>query len=193
MRFFRDESGQVLVFPGLLGARERTSAADRALERIAEAARAPQQVSVQQAVPQVRTAHCSFVCRWCQQSILLPHKNMGMVFGQPAVRQIQARSIATVCQACGHVADYTLFRACHGFDTQHKLVDAMTSGNTVLVDWLHCTEATCTARVPFYMPLERRLEEGEGRALEAKWMWEDVSCASGHPIEPLTLEIWGKG
>lgn len=188
MRFLRDESGQVLVFPGLFGARERTSAADRALERIAEAAR-----QSQQAVPQIRAAHCCFVCRWCQQPILLPHKNMGMMFGQPATRLIEARSIATVCQACGHVGDYSLFRACHGFDTQHKIVEAMTNGTTVLAEWLHCTEATCTARVPFYMTLEHQLDEGEGRALEAKWMWEEVSCASGHPIEQRTVKIWGKG
>lgn len=115
-----------------------------------------------------------------------------MVFGQPAMRQIEARSIAAVCAACGHVGDYSLFRACHGFDTQHKIVDAMTNGSTVLVDWLHCTEETCTARVPFYMTFEKPLEEGEGRAIEMGWKWEDVACASGHPIEQVKLVIWGK-
>lgn len=192
MRWLRDESGQVLVFPGLFGTRERARSTD-APERSTGAANIPKQDSALRAATQIKGAHCTFVCRWCQEPIRLPHRSMGMVFGQPAMRQIEARSIATVCHACGHVGDYSLFRACHGFDTQHKLVDATTSGTTVLVDWLQCTEATCTARVPFYMTLERRLEEGEGRALEGKWMWEEVACASGHPIEPRTLEIWGKG
>ena len=115
---------------------------------------------------------------------------MGMMFGQPAVRQIDARSIATVCTACGHVGDYSLFRACHGFDTRHKIQEAETKGKTVLVDWLHCTEATCAARVPFFMTIEQPLEEMDGRKLEGSWLWEEVQCASGHPIVPVTLKIW---
>ncbi|HTB98185.1 MAG TPA: hypothetical protein VK716_14330 [Terracidiphilus sp.] len=189
MKFLRDESGEVLVFPGLFGTRGQL----RAAELHGEGARKPGLADAQPSVIRRRAAHCCFYCRWCEASILLEHNSMGMMFGQPAVRQIDARSIATICRGCGHVGDYSLFRACHGFETRHKIIDSEAVGKTILVDWLHCEEKTCTARVPFFMTMENPMEEMEGRKLEASWLWEGVECASGHPIVPTTLGIWGKG
>jgi hypothetical protein len=189
MRFLREESGQVLVFPGLFGARGQLKAAERPIDGAAK----PEAFAARETAIRRRMAHCCFYCRWCEAPILLQHGNMGMMFGQPAMRQIDARSIATVCGACGHVGDYSLFRACHGFETRHKVIDTEATGKTILMDWLHCEEKTCSARVPFFMTLEHPLEEMEGRKLAASWLWEDVACASGHPIVAATPTIWGKG
>lgn len=186
MKFLRDDSGQVLVFPGLFGAHGRT----RAAERSNDGTNKPEVSDKQRSVLQAKTPHCCFYCRWCEAPLALPHNSMGMMFGQPAVRRIEARSIATACSACGHVGDYSLFRACHGFDTRYKIQDVETKGKTVLVDWLHCEEPTCTARVPFFLTLEQPVEEVEGRKIVKTWQWEDVYCASGHPIVPATLKIW---
>ena len=101
-------------------------------------------------VPAV-TSHCCFFCQWCSSPILLAHDQMGLPFAHPSLRRIEVRSVASVCRSCNHVASYSLFRGCSGFDTRHKLMLAPTAGKTILLEWLQCDASSCPFRVPLFV------------------------------------------
>jgi hypothetical protein len=176
MKLLRDESGYVLVLrrPQILfggkAAEEEVSAPAQAIP-VMETARC--------AVP-----HCCFYCTWCGNAILLPHDRIGSPFGNPDARKIDVRSIATVCHACRHIGNYSMFRACRGFDTRHKIMHSPNQGETALLTWLQCVESTCTARVPFFA----RLDDDSSAAQAAVWLWDELTCASGHRIRPVPLD-----
>lgn len=128
------------------------------------------------------TQHCCFHCTWCEGIISLPHDRLGLMFGGPAIRRFNARSVATVCGSCGHVGGFSLFRGCAGFDTRHKLAPVPAAGTTSLVDLLHCEEATCASALPLFISSERALTTGAAQELAKNWDWEGLKCASGHPV-----------
>lgn len=128
--------------------------------------------------------HCCFYCAWCGQPILLPNDRIGSPFGNPDARKIDVRSIATVCRSCKHIGNYSMFRSCRGFDTRHKIMHAPNSGETALLYWLQCVEQTCPARVPLFVKLEGDAPEAEA----AEWLWNDLTCASGHCIKPISVD-----
>ena len=180
MKILRDEGGYVLVLRGLqvlpggkAAVVERTSPAP--VERVSASAR------TNCSVP-----HCCFYCLWCGEPILLPNDRIGSPFGNPDARKIDVRSIATVCQACKHIGNYSMFRSCRGFDTRHKITHAPSRGETKLLYWLQCVERTCPARVPLFVRLECDATAGEAEA--AEWLWDDLTCASGHSIRPIPLD-----
>jgi hypothetical protein len=127
--------------------------------------------------------HCCFYCSWCGLPILLPHESAGLPFGGPAVRRIEARSIGTVCTACGHVAAYSLFRGCYGYDTRHKFMPARLKGRTVLLDSLPCKEETCVFPLPFFVTFDAEFSEENIKQFAAKWCWDDLVCPAGHFVE----------
>ncbi|MGB9079486.1 MAG: hypothetical protein WCC26_21820 [Terracidiphilus sp.] len=128
--------------------------------------------------------HCCFYCHWCGATILLPHEGLGLPFGGPLIRRIEARSIGTVCRDCGHVGVYSLFRGSQGFNTRSRFVPSRPEGKTVLVGWLHCEEPTCTFPLPFFVTLEDGAPEQRVKELAAAWNWEELMCTAGHEIVP---------
>jgi hypothetical protein len=180
MKLLRDESGYVLV----LG-RPHLALVGKVDEAVKEVQPAPK------ALPQIQktscaTPHCCFYCSWCGEPILLPHDKIGTPFGNPDARKIDVRSIATVCNHCKHIGNYTMFRGPRGFDTRHKIVHVLGSGTTLLLNWLQCSEKTCTARVPLFVRLEQ--DPAEGDVEVAEWLWDELTCALGHRIKPIPLD-----
>jgi len=180
MRILRDESGHVLVLRS-----PRLALVGKADER--EQGTGPSDTPVA-AVPTASCAlpHCCFYCRWCGEPILLPHDRIGLPFGNPDARKIEARSIATVCSKCKHIGNYTMFRGSRGFDTRHKIVLARSSGTTMLLNWLQCEEKTCAARVPLFVRFEQDPQDEAAQVSE--WLWDELTCALGHRIEPIPLD-----
>jgi hypothetical protein len=180
MRILRDEDGYVLVLR-----RPALAVVGRAEERERETQPAVKPVPV---LPSVSCAlpHCCFYCLWCGEPILLPHDRIGLPFGLPDARKIDVRSIATVCSKCKHIGNYTMFRGAKGFDTRHKIMLARSSGTTVLLRWLQCEEKTCSARVPLFVTLDPESDEQAGQT--AEWLWDELTCASGHRIKPIPLD-----
>ena len=113
----------------------------------------------------------------------LPHDKMGMAFAGPFLRKIETRSIGAVCGACAHVAGFSLFRGCYGFDTRNKLVDVAPNGKTALVDWLQCEEPTCTFQLPLFVTTENELTGERAKELAASWDWSELQCIAGHKIK----------
>jgi hypothetical protein len=128
------------------------------------------------------TQHCCFYCRWCAAVIPLPHDRLGLMFAGPAIRRINVRSLATVCSSCSHVATYSLFRGAKGYDTRHKLTSIQPVGTTMLVDWLRCEEKSCAYPLPLFVCSEAELTGGSVKEIASGWDWDDLTCASGHPI-----------
>lgn len=181
MKGLLDESGYVLVLrrPYLVVSGMDPQEQECASVSRAEEVRAPQAASC--SVP-----HCCFACAWCAQPILLPNDRIGAPFGNPDARKIDVRSIATVCHRCRHIGNYSMFRSCRGFDTCHKIVHAPNHGRTALLHWLRCEESTCPARVPLFA---RFGEDGNvEEASVAAWLWDDLTCASGHRIREIALD-----
>jgi hypothetical protein len=118
--------------------------------------------------------------------MLLQHDRMGSPFGFPDARKIDIRSMATLCRACNHIGHYSMFRGCKGFDTRHKIVQAQMSADPVLLTWLHCVEKSCTARVPLFVNTDRERPLQDANVTE--WMWDDLTCASGHRILPIAVD-----
>jgi len=126
--------------------------------------------------------HCCFYCSWCGSPILLPHDSLGLVFGGPLIRRIEARSIGTVCNSCGHAAAYSLFRGGHGYNTRHKFVASRTTGKTVLLDWIRCDEPTCVFPLPVFVLVEEDSSGEEIKELAAGWTWDELKCTAGHDL-----------
>ncbi len=181
MKILRDESGYVLVLRGLqvLPGGKAAAATKAAPAPAAETEGAAGTTTC--VVP-----HCCFYCAWCGHPILLPNDRIGSPFGNPDARKIEVRSIATVCPTCKHIGNYSMFRSCRGFDTRHKIVHASSSGETELLYWLQCVEATCPLRIPLFAKLEDGVPLGEAEA--AEWLWDDLTCASGHCIQQIQLD-----
>ncbi len=178
MKLLRDESGYVLVMrrPSLLGSGEAIEREPRVIK--------PSQAERAVETPVCSVPHCCFYCTWCGQPILLPNDRIGSPFGHPDARKIEVRSIATVCHSCKHIGNYSMFRACRGFDTRHKVMHSPIQGQTVLLHWLHCVEATCPDRVPLFARID--MPAGEPEAIE--WIWDELTCASGHAIRKIHVD-----
>jgi hypothetical protein len=178
MKLLSDESGYVLVMrrPSLLVSEQAVEKESVVVERV-QTARAT-------VVPICSVPHCCFYCAWCGQPILLPNDRIGSPFGNPDARKIDVRSIATVCQNCRHIGSYSMFRACRGFDTRHKVMHAPIKGQTVLLHWLQCVERTCPDRVPLFATLEDDAPTSDA----AGWMWDELTCASGHAIHAIHVD-----
>src|SRR5258708_5369289 len=142
MNILSDESGQVLILSQPFGMRAKSISPAHSSPAIQKAEAANPLVAAVRAEAQ----HCRFYCRWCESTIMLPHDKLGNPFASPYLRKIEVPPIATVCSSCNHVAGFSLFRGCYGYDTRYGLVSAQLAGNTVLVDWLRCNEKTCVSR-----------------------------------------------
>jgi hypothetical protein len=185
LKLWSDQSGNALVFAL---APEEKSASQEPSTTVVEVAPAISLVANSARAMQ----HCCFHCTWCEGIISLPHDRLGLMFGGPAIRRFNARSVATVCGACGHVGGYSLFRGCSGFDTRHKLATVHVAGITRLVDLLHCEEATCTSALPLFVTSERALTSGAAKDLAKSWDWENLKCASGHPVRTPEWVLYAK-
>jgi hypothetical protein len=137
------------------------------------------------AVPVIETEipHCCFYCAQCATPILLPHDSLGLPFGGPLIRRIEARSIGTVCPNCNCAGVYSLFHGCQGYNTRHKFAPAPPAGRTVLLDWLRCEEHTCGFPLPFFVTLREDGAEQTLKESAAGWNWDEVTCSSGHQVK----------
>ena len=180
MRLLRDESGYVLVLR-----KPQFMVPGEIVEKELEIPQPPPEIQSGQAI-RCSVPHCCFYCSWCGEPILLQHDRMGSPFGFPDARKIDVRSIATVCFACKHIGSYSMFRGCRGFDTRHRIVQSQMAGDPILLNWLHCVEDTCTARVPLFVKIDRERPMGETEA--AEWLWDDLTCASGHRIRQIAVD-----
>lgn len=129
--------------------------------------------------------HCCFTCGWCGEPILLPNDRIGSPFANPNARKIDVRSIATVCHSCRHVGSYSMFRACKGYDSRHRIINTPKAGRTALLQWLQCVENTCTARVPLFV---RFNQDGSAEEAAGAWLWDGLTCASGHRIKEVPID-----
>src|SRR5579863_6302775 len=172
MKLLSDESGYVLVMrsPSLL-------VGGNTVEKESGEVK-PAQTNRTAPTPICSVPHCCFYCAWCGQPILLPNDRIGSPFGHPDARKIDIRSIATICHNCKHIGNYSMFRACRGFDTRHKVMHSPIEGQTVLLHWLQCVERTCPDRVPLFASIGAGTPETEA----ASWLWDELTCASGHKI-----------
>ncbi len=148
----------------------------------AKAPREAETLTPARPVTRAVTPHCRFVCRWCESILLLPHERIGMPFAAPYLRKVEARSIASVCDSCGHVSTFSLFRGSIGYDTRHNQVPAQPPAETILLDWLKCQESSCPFPLPLFVTREQPLSLDEARELASQWDWADLTCASGHRI-----------
>jgi hypothetical protein len=180
MKLLSDESGYVLVMRGS----ELLVSGKADTERLPAAEPVKRERAVE--TPVCSVPHCCFYCGWCGQPILLPNDRIGSPFGHPDARKIDVRSIATVCNNCKHIGNYSMFRACRGFDTRHRVTHSPIKGQTVLLHWLQCVESTCPERVPLFASLEGETPAGEAEATE--WLWDELTCASGHPIRRMKVD-----
>jgi hypothetical protein len=133
-------------------------------------------------ISSIEIPHCCFYCVWCASPILLPHESLGMPFGGPPVRKIEARSIGTVCPACSHVASYSLFRGSAGYNTRHKFVPSRNLGTTMLLDWMPCEETSCVFPLPFFVKFDEKINEANVKESAAHWFWDDLTCSVSHVI-----------
>ncbi len=131
----------------------------------------------------VEVPHCCFFCACCSAQILLPHDSLGFAFGGPMIRKIEARSIGTVCDSCGHIGTFSLFRGCHGYDTRHRFVPCTLKGRTVLLDWLPCQAESCVFKLPFFVTYDADLTPENLKEWAPKWLWDSLACSVGHPIQ----------
>jgi hypothetical protein len=182
MKFLRDESGHVLLFPSIRGRHFHSKQTDATTAATPDAPPEPIRIELKGSLLPP-TQHCRFYCQNCGEQILLPHDKMGMAFAGPFLRKIEARSIGAVCGACAHVAGFSLFRGCYGFDTRNKLVDVAPNGKTALVDWLKCEEETCTFPLPLFLTTEDELIGERAKEFAASWDWRDLECTAGHRIK----------
>jgi hypothetical protein len=186
MGLLRDESGYVLVLGrprlmvvgGTAAVKEEPAEQTRIVPKPVVAAAC--------SVP-----HYCFYCSWCGEQLLLPADRMGSPFGNPDARKIEAQSIASVCLKCKHIANYSMFRNCRGFDTRHRAMHAQRAADTVLLNWLRCDERLCVKPVPLFLNSdpENPLDETDA----AGWYWDELTCSLGHrvrqiPIDP-TLQL----
>ena len=173
MKLLRDESGHLTALRNPFTYWSKTTMPDQSAEVVTR----PPAVTV----PAV-TSHCCFFCQWCSSPILLAHDQMGLPFAHPSLRRIEVRSVASVCRSCNHVASYSLFRGCSGFDTRHKLMLAPTAGKTILLEWLQCDASSCPFRVPLFVNFDDDLSAEDAARFIASWIWHDLQCISGHRI-----------
>jgi hypothetical protein len=180
-RLFSDESGYVLVLqrPQILSG-ARTAAKEWSVELPVR------EVGVVVEAPSCVVPHCCFYCAWCDHPVLLSNDRIGSPFGNPDARKLDVRSIATVCLHCKHIGSFSMFRACAGYNTRHKITHTANSGETLLLHWLHCIESTCTASVPLFLKIESG-EASETMRTE-EWLWDELTCASGHTIKQVSLD-----
>jgi hypothetical protein len=181
MGLLRDESGYVLVLgrPRLMVV-GGTAVAKQEPARPVEVA--PQaMVAVACSVP-----HYCFFCSWCGEQVLLPTDRLGSPFGNPDARKMEAQSIASVCMKCKHIANYSMFRNCRGFDTRHRITHAQRNGETVLLNWLRCEEPLCVKPVPLFAntDLQQPLDEADA----AGWYWDELTCCLGHSARRIALD-----
>ncbi|MBS1804080.1 MAG: hypothetical protein JST28_11985 [Acidobacteria bacterium] len=181
MGFLRDESGYVLVLgrPRLMAVGAASPAKEETAKRVEIAAK-PMVVAAC-SVPQ----YC-FSCSWCGEQILLPTDRIGSPFGNPDARKVEAQSIATVCMHCKHIANYSMFRNCLGFDTRHRLVHAQRKGETVLLNWLRCAEPLCMKPVPLFVNIDQENPIFEADA--ERWLWDELTCCLGHRARQISLD-----
>jgi hypothetical protein len=169
---------------GIFAAPERSRQMQAALHLAPEPPAKPQTPEPAVATIEAEIPHCCFYCAWCASPILLPHDSLGFAFGGPMIRKIEARSIGTVCASCAHVATYSLFRGCQGFNTRHRFLSSLLKGRTVLVDWLQCQEETCVFRLPFFLTFDELLTEQNLKEWAPQWEWDGLACSVGHPVDP---------
>jgi hypothetical protein len=179
MNILRTVSKQLRIFTGPDRAGEGANSLASSSHMILESA-APHRAS---SPIEAESPHCCFYCAWCASPILLPHESLGLPFGGPHIRKIEARSIGTVCLACGHVGTYSLFRGAQGYDTRHKFVPSHCVGNTVLLDRLHCIEPTCVFPLPFFVTFDEKFCESNVKEFAVRWIWGDLTCPAGHAIQ----------
>lgn len=183
MGLLRDESGYVLVLgrPRLwvVGGTAATVGEKQASTPVVQPAARP-------VAPACSVPHYCFYCTWCGEPIMLPADRIGSPFGNPDARKIEAQTIATVCLHCNHIANYSMFRGCRGYDTRHRTTHSQLNGETVLLNWLRCAEPLCQSRLPIFAATdpEKRIDESDAAA----WIWDDLTCSLGHTIKPIPLD-----
>ena len=180
MKMMRGESGDLLLLPWPWSARVKSASNEQSAPQIDRAE--PVRVPLAAAPPE--TQHCRFYCRWCESPIALPHDSIGSPFGTPYTRKIEVRAIGTVCESCNHVGGFSLFHGCYGYDTRNNLFSARPNGKTILLDWLRCTENTCSFPLPLFVVLNEELTAENVKEVAKGWLWDDLTCASGHCILP---------
>lgn len=183
MKLLRDESGYVLVLrrPRFMVAGEAAAPAEKQDKHVPAALPATRPVAAACSMP-----HYCFYCIWCGNPIMLPTDRIGSPFGNPDARKIEAQTIATVCLHCHHIANYSMFRGCRGYDTRHRIMHSQVSGETVLLNWLRCVEPLCQSRLPIFATKdpENGIEENDAAA----WTWDDLTCSLGHTVKPIALD-----
>lgn len=186
MRFLRDERGELLI----LTPRDAGSPTGVPGSIPTVPAKADSQPPAQQPRrPDVQ--HCRFFCQWCGSVLLLRHDLMGMPFGVPFLRKIEVRSIASVCNSCNHVSNFSLFRGSPGYDTRHGLVPTEPRGDLVLIDWLKCKEETCTFPLPLFLQPRQPVSLANVQGAALQWHWNELTCQAGHRIQ-VPLWIFGR-
>jgi hypothetical protein len=181
MGLLRDESGYVLVLgrPRLMVVGGTAAVQEKRTEQTKTAPN--QAVAATCSVP-----HYCFFCSWCGEQLLLPADRLGSPFGNPDARRIEAQSIASVCMKCKHIANYSMFRNCRGFDTRHRIVHAQRAGETVLLNWLRCKEPLCVKPVPLFVNTDPQEPLDEADA--ASWHWDELTCCLGHAAMQISLD-----
>jgi hypothetical protein len=180
MKMLRDETGDLLLLPWPWIARVKPAASQRSATLID----GPEPVCVPVAAAPAETQHCRFYCKWCESPITLSHHSMGSPFGIPYTRKIESRAIGTVCGSCNHLGGFSLFHGCYGHDTRNSLISAVPHGKTILLDWLRCAENTCSFPLPLFVVLNEEFTADNVKEVARGWLWDELTCASGHRILP---------
>ena len=115
---------------------------------------------------------------------MLPHKTLGYIYGDPALRTIDAPVAVVVCPYCKQVQTCQYPEAKDG----EPLPSDRVVGLPHCVDWvrvgsLQCEVEGCTPPLPLFAQWGSETTSAEARAADIKtWVWDGLRCPTGHSI-----------
>lgn len=128
---------------------------------------------------------CMFWCPTCGAPIRLPHQNLGQMFGDPALRTVDAPFLAFPCPSCKHFEGYSLHKDSLYKREGYEIALALPPENVraVQLGELECKESTCRFRAPLFVQLSLTATEAERAADITAWRWEHLLCPLGHGMQ----------
>lgn len=123
-----------------------------------------------------------FFCSHCGATMRLPAETLGNIFGPPALRTMDAASVAVVCPQCKQVGNHSLLQNSADRHSLDQAVLAAPVGETVFLKWLKCEKATCKTPLPLFAVWTTTTTEEERKADTKTWKWDGLHCPQGHAI-----------
>jgi hypothetical protein len=125
-----------------------------------------------------------FSCKHCDRPIRLLAQTLGHVFQSPALRSIDAGSIAAVCSQCKHVANYSLHKTSPDYRRLDTPELSAPTRETVHLGQLRCAEESCKTPLQLYVAWSATTTAEERSADIKTWLWDGLHCPERHAVSP---------